>query len=217
MSKWCKTLVAFLLLPLCVGATKALILVVRSSGGADTVWIALASGAACWLVVYTLLPRPMWLYIVGHEVTHVLWAWLFGAKVKRFKATAQGGHVEITKSNMLITLAPYFFPLYAGVVVLVFATGHVVWGWTRYRLWFDYLLGMAYAFHATLTWQVLRTRQSDITQHGYLCSAVVIWLGSIGLLLVALPILTAQVTIPTALGWCLAETGAILQRLARLL
>jgi hypothetical protein len=214
MPKWCKTLIAVLLLPLCLGTAKALILVARATGRADTVWIAFGAGAACWAVVCVLLPRPMWVYVVGHELTHALWTWLFGGRVKRFRATARGGQVEVTKSNFLVTLAPYFFPVYAVAVVLVFAAGHVLWGWARYRVWFHFLLGFAYAFHVSLTWHVLRTSQSDITQHGCLFSAVVIWLGNVGLLLVGLPVLTSQLTIATALRWCLSETGAVLQRLA---
>lgn len=216
MPKWCKALIGVLLLPLCLGTAKALLLVVRASGRADTVWVAMGAGAGCWIVVYLLLPRPMWVYVVGHELTHALWTWLFGGKVKRFKATAKGGQIEATRTNFLITLAPYFFPVYAAAIVLVFAAGHLVWGWAPYRIWFHFALGFAYAFHVSLTGQVLRTRQSDITRHGYLFSAVVIWLGNAGLLLVGLPVLTAQVTVTTAIRWCVSETGAVLQRLAQM-
>src|SRR3989442_1655891 len=157
MPKWVKTIIAVLLLPLCVGAAKALFLVLRASGSADTVWVPLAAGAACWLVVYLLLPKPMLLYVFGHELTHALWTWVFGGRVKKFKAGPQGGHVVITKSNFLITLAPYFFPFYAVAVVLVFVAGHLVWGWTRYQVWFHLLVGGAYGFHMTLTCHALRT------------------------------------------------------------
>ena len=75
------------------------------------------SGAACWVVIYSLLPKPMWVYVFGHELTHALWTWLFGGKVKKFKASAKGGHVIVTKNNFLISLAPYFFPVYAALVV----------------------------------------------------------------------------------------------------
>src|SRR5438876_6956431 len=36
--KWVKTLIAVLLLPLSIGATRALVRVLRDSGGADAVW-----------------------------------------------------------------------------------------------------------------------------------------------------------------------------------
>ena len=43
---------------------------------------------ACWLTIYLLLPKPMWVYVFGHELTHALWTWLFGGRVKKFKAFA---------------------------------------------------------------------------------------------------------------------------------
>src|SRR5437773_4743064 len=141
MPKWPKTIIAILLLPLCIGVTNALIMVLRASGGATTVWVPMLAGGACWLVILLLLPKPMWVYVFGHELTHALWAWLFGGRVKKFKATSAGGHVVVNKTNFLITLAPYFFPLYVVLVVLVFMTGHLIWGWTRYLVWFHLLVG----------------------------------------------------------------------------
>ena len=67
MPKWCKTIIAILLLPVCAGAASALWMVVRDSGNADTIWVAFLSGAACWLTLYWLLPKPMWVYVFGHE------------------------------------------------------------------------------------------------------------------------------------------------------
>ncbi len=217
MPKWAKTIIAILLLPLCIGVTNAMIMVLRASGGANTVWVPMLAGAACWLVILLLLPKPMGVYVFGHELTHALWAWLFGARVTKFKATSQGGHVVITRSNFLITLAPYFFPLYVAVVVLIFTLGHWLWGWARYLAWFHLLVGAAYAFHVTLTCHTLRTRQSDITQQGFLFSAVVIWLGNATLLLLGVPLVTSRVGLMTALGWCLESTGEVLHRLGRLL
>ena len=214
--KWAKTIVAVLLLPLCIGAVVALVRVVRATGGADLFWVAFIGGAACWLVVFLLLPKPMLLYVFGHELTHVLWTWLFGGRVKKFKATADGGHVVVSKANFLIVLAPYFFPLYAALLVVVFALGHRVFGWTRHIVWFHLLLGAAYAFHVTLTAHILKTRQSDLASQGWLFSAVVILLGNLGVLLVGLPLLTGNVTVVTALKWWMLDSDAVLHRLAKL-
>jgi hypothetical protein len=216
MPKWFKTIIAILLLPFCAGAISALVRVVRATGSADTFWVAFLGGAACWLVVFLLLPRPMLIYVFGHELTHALWTWAFGGHVKRFKASAKGGHVVISKSNFLIVLAPYFFPLYAALVVALLATGHVLFGWERYLVWFHLLIGVAYCFHVTLTWHILQTRQSDLTSQGYLFSGVVIFLGNISVFLVGLPLLTARVTVLTSMGWWLQETGGLLQRVSRI-
>ena len=42
---------------------------------------------------------------------------LFGGEVKQMKVSSKGGHVLISKTNFLIALAPYFFPLYAFIVI----------------------------------------------------------------------------------------------------
>jgi hypothetical protein len=159
----------------------------------------------------------MWIYVVGHELTHALWVWFLGGTVKRFRATSSGGHVIVSKSNFLIALAPYFFPLYAAIIVVVFAAGHLIWDWKHYLVWFLLLVGAAYAFHVTLTGHVLKTRQTDITDQGYLFSAVVIFLGNVSVLLLGVPLLAAQVDLLTALGWWLECTGEVLHRVGKLL
>ncbi len=212
--KWCKTIIAVLLLPVCTGAVLALGRVLRASGDADTIWVGLGAGAACWVVIYLMLPKPMWVYVLGHEFTHALWTWILGGSVKKFKASAKGGQVVVTKHNFVIALAPYFFPLYAMLVVGVFLLGRWIWNWSAYVVWFHLLLGAAYAFHLTLTWHVLKERQTDVTEQGYLFSAVVIFLGNIGVLLVGIPLLAGRVEVLTALKWWADCTVAVAQRMA---
>jgi len=213
--KWVKFVIGLLLLPACFGAASALSRVLSAAGNAQTVWVALVGGAACWLTVFLLLPKPMLIYVFGHELTHAVWTWAFGGRVKKFKVSRGGGHVIITKSNFLIALAPYFFPLYVVGVVLVYLTGHLVWNWQHYLPWFHFLIGIAYAFHVTLTWHILQTRQSDITDQGYLFSAVVIWIGNILVLLIALPLLTARVRLLDAFAWWLEGTAHVFHWIAR--
>ena len=215
MPKWIKFLIALLLLPVCGGAGLALLKVLHTCGSVDVVWIPLLGGAACWIVIFLLLPKPMWIYVFGHELTHALWTWLFGGEVKKMKITSAGGHVVISKTNFLIALAPYFFPLYVVLVIGGFALGRWLWDWPL--VYFHLLVGAAYAFHVTLTLHVLQTRQSDITGQGYLFSAVVIFLGNAGVLLLGLPLLTAKVGILNSLGWWLESTGMILHWLQRLI
>ena len=54
------------------------------------------------------------------------------------------------------------------------------------------MIGTAYAFHVTLTFHILKTRQSDITEQGYFFSFVVIFLGNIFVLMMGLPLLTGS-------------------------
>jgi hypothetical protein len=201
--KWLKFIVGVLLLPVCAGAALALWKVISAQGGDDvlTARVALLAGVGCWLAVFIILPKPMWIYVLGHELTHAVWAWLFGGEVKRMKVTSKGGHVIVTKTNFVIALAPYFFPLYAALVVAVFVTGHLIWGWNPFRVWFHLLLGAAYAFHVTLTLYILQSRQTDITEHGYLFSAAVIFLGNAAVLLFGLPLLAAKVNYVAMIRW----------------
>jgi hypothetical protein len=217
MPKWLKLILGILLLPACAGAAAALGRVVSAAGNASLFWVALAGGAGCWLAIYLLLPKPMWIYVFGHELTHALWTWVCGGRVKKFKASSKGGHVVITKTNFLIALAPYFFPLYAVMVIAVFVAGHLIWDWSRHLPWFHFLLGAAYSFHLTLTWHILKTRQSDITDQGYLFSGVVIWIGNILVLLIGIPLLTARVGVLNALAWWLEETRHVLVYLGRVI
>jgi hypothetical protein len=213
MRYWVKTVFAVLLLPLCFGAAVSIVEIVRLSGTAHTFWVAFGSGAACWLVIFLILPKPMWAYVVGHELTHALCVWLQGGKVKRFRATAQGGHVVVNRTNFVVALAPYFFPIYAAVVFLSYLAGDLAWGWRPFLPSFHLLLGAAYAFHISLTWHVLKVRQPDIAEQGYFFSAVVIWLGNAAVLLLGIPLLTDQVQVSTALELCVSETARVLQQI----
>jgi hypothetical protein len=216
MPKWLKLIIAILLLPVCLGAGMALVKVVRASGSADTTWVPLLAGAMCWMIIYFMLPKPMMLYVFGHELTHAMWIWLFGGKVKKIKVRSSGGHVITDTTNFLIALAPYFFPLYAIIVVAFFAIGQLIWDWHHYLAWFHLLVGAAYAFHVTLTLHILKTQQSDITSQGYLFSAVVIYLGNVIVLLFGIPLLTSKVGHLNALGWWFECTGMVLHRLQKI-
>lgn len=192
MLKWFKLIVAILLLPACGGTVMTFWRVLQATGSSDVTWVPMLAGVACWIVIFLMLPKPMWIYVLGHELTHAIWTWLFGGEVKKMKVSSKGGHVVVTKTNFLIGLAPYFFPFYVVVVILVFLVGNLIWDLNRHLEWFHLLVGAAYAFHVTLTVYVLRTRQSDITNEGYLFSLVIIVLGNALVLLVGLPLLTGK-------------------------
>jgi hypothetical protein len=213
--KWVKFLFALLLLPVCGGAAMALGRVIQASGNADTIWVPMFAGGACWLAVFYLLPKPMWIYVFGHELTHAVWTWIFGGQVKKMKVTSSGGHVIISKTNFVIALAPYFFPLYAVLVVGGYALGHLFWDWKPWLPAFHLLLGAAYAFHVTLTGHILQTRQTDITEQGYVFSAVIIFLGNVTVLLLGIPLLASKVSVGAALGWWWEGIGQVFHGLSR--
>ena len=103
------------------------------------------------------------------------------------------------------------------IVVVVFALGNLIWNWNGHLVWFHLCVGAAYAFHVTLMFHTLQTRQSDITSHGYLFSAVVIFLGNVCVLLFGIPLLTARIKLLDVLGWWADGTGMILHWLQRVI
>jgi hypothetical protein len=216
VAKWVKFIVGIALLPVCLATAMAVWRVIaQTSDGADRVWLPMLAGVACWIVVFLLLPKPMWVYVFGHELTHAVWTWIFGGRVKKFKAGAESGHVVTTKSNFLIVLAPYFFPFYAALLVVVFVVLSLVGAWRpAYGPWFHLLLGAAYAFHVTLTWHILQTRQSDITSQGYVFSAAVIFLGNALVLLIGVPLLLRHSLLDALIHW-LKCNEQVLRRLVQ--
>ena len=209
-AKGLKFLIAILSLPLCTGMARTLFRVLSLSASFDSFWVPFLAGGACWFAIFALLPKPLWIYVFGHELTHAVWAWMFGGKVTSFKVSSKGGYVALTKTNFLISLAPYFFPLYAAAILGTFVLIHAIWGLSPWFPVLHLLLGGAYCFHLTLTWHALKTKQTDITDQGWLFSAVIIWLGNVAVLLCGLPLLTGKISLLTAWGWVLSDTRSII-------
>ena len=197
-------LVGIALLPVCVGTAKAVWLVLGRTGQADRVWLPMLAGAACWIVVFLLLPKPMWVYVFGHELTHAVWTWIFGGSVKNFKAGSAGGHVVDDEKQFSHRAGAVFFSPLRRVAGVGVCHGALFWrdlACGPIVPWFHLLLGAAYAFHLTLTWHILRTRQTDITSQGCIFSAAVIFLGNALVLLIGAPLLARRSLGDALMSW----------------
>jgi hypothetical protein len=199
-----------LLLPWLYAMTATLLRSLASLNAWSAEAFALAGGSAVAAIASRLF-RPLWLiYVAGHELTHALWALLLGQRVTAIKIRKTGGHVMLSGTNSLITLAPYFFPLY-GVVWLALADGLNRWTPLRVADWVTaFGFGGSYMLHLVMTAKVLGFRQPDIESEGYVFSAVVVLLGNLAMGLVLCPValgllrfreLASEVWIN--LGWCL--------------
>ncbi len=60
-------------------------------------------------------------YVFAHESTHALVGLCCLAKIHEFKVSDGGGHVQLSKSNLLITLSPYCVPLFLLLSTLLHA------------------------------------------------------------------------------------------------
>lgn len=204
--------VAFALLPLNIGVTWALWDLTRTTAGLLNFWIPVLAGVAIWLLLFSQLPKPMWIYVFGHELTHALCAWCFGGKVTSFKVSKKGGEVRVTKTNAFISLAPYFLPLYAviwSVAIGLASLGGASHGWLMPLYYCG--LGITYGFHVTMTAAVLRIRQPDLVGEGFLFSWSIIWLGNVLIPLVALPWLAGSPGVLVSLRNAVWHTGDVIQ------
>ncbi len=199
------------LLPLCVGATTALLECINAANGPETFTapesIALFGGYITWLILWFVLPRPARSYVLAHELTHAVCALLFGAEVEDIRVSDTGGSVSLSKSNLWITLSPYFFPFYTFVVIALYLSVSLFQQPVPWKpLWF-FLVGFTWSFHACFTLNSLLTHQPDVQVYGRIFSYALIYV--LNLLMVALWLIaTTPVTARTLGGTFLDHTRA---------
>ena len=141
------------------------------------------AGIVIYLVVHSIFYKPAYLYILGHESTHALFTWLCGGRVTSFRATFRGGRVTTTKSNFLITLGPYFFPVYTVLISCAYFFVSLFSETGRPASVFIFLIGFSWAFHIVLTIYFIKMEQPDIMKMGALFSIVLVYI--INLIIVA--------------------------------
>ena len=129
--------------------------------GGNLAWF--AGGFIAYLAVQFLFWRPLFLYVMGHELTHALAAVIQGGQADDLRVSTKGGMVKVNVSNFLVNLAPYFFPIYTVAVALVFLIAA-----DPYKPALIALIGFTLAFHFALTAYSLKQHQSDITEVGWL-------------------------------------------------
>ena len=194
MAGFLRLLLGLILLPACSGVVMSFLESIPAAAGASG-WLSaeslatlggVASFALCWIAV----PHPVRAYVLGHELTHAIWGLMFGARPSDLRVGQNGGSVKLTKSNLLITLAPYFFPFYTFLVVIV---ALITYAFLRplpcLPLWM-FLIGFTWAFHLLFTIETLTQRQPDIKLYGRMFSWVFIFLVNALIVMVFLAVTT---------------------------
>ena len=178
MRKFIKLIVGFALLPLCWAASRSLYALLASPAAGSAPW-ALSAGFLVSVLGFFVLPQAFRTYVLGHELTHALWGLLMGARVGRMKVGKTGGHVELSKSNFIISLAPYFFPFYTVLVIALWSVcGFFVDVSSSEPGWLA-AVGLTWGFHVTFTVYMLSQHQPDVHENGRFFSYVVIYLANL--------------------------------------
>jgi len=179
MKRFLKFIIGLALLPACYGYSLEFLRVISTIyKNPGTYWGIFAGGGAVYLLFRITLPKPLLLHIFGHELTHAFFAKLFGWKVKSMKATNSGGHVKLSGSNFIVTLAPYFFPLYSFIVLLIYMMT-ILFGYDKaFYPYFLFLTGFTISLHILMTIESLRADQPDIKEGGLVFSVPLIYLGN---------------------------------------
>ncbi len=116
-------------------------------------------GFVLYLVVHFLFYKPVFIHVMTHELTHLFWAYIFGGRAKKLEVSHNGGKVLINKSNFLISLAPYFFPIYTFLFIIIYLIARV-----EFLPYIAFFIGASLSFHIALTLYSLKTNQSDFTE-----------------------------------------------------
>lgn len=131
-------------------------------------------GIVSYAVLHLLFYKPTYLYVLGHEAVHAGVAWLFGGRIKSFKVSEDGGSIGTNKSNAVIELSPYFVPIYAIIITLVYFV--LISSYNINGAIFVFLIGFALSFHMISTIEILKIRQPDIMKSGYFFSILLVYI-----------------------------------------
>jgi len=124
----------------------------------------------------------LYLYVLGHELTHVIFIYICGGRVSGFNVTLNGGYVMTNKSNILIALSPYFVPFWSFIVLFISGLLRLFWD-IPYHDYVLYLaIGGTWTFHLVWTIWMIPRDQPDLKENGTFFSIILIYLANVLLL-----------------------------------
>jgi hypothetical protein len=175
---------AFLLMPVC-WITTWTFLSQFTDATHKNFWITVPAWYFCtgvllmtgWFFTKLLRGAFLYVYVLGHELTHILFIWLFRGRVSDWGVSRDGGYVTTDKSNIVIALAPYFVPLWAALAVLIYAAVAFFWPMpaAAEKAIFG-VTGFCWAFHLLWTLWMIPRDQPDLKENGTFLSLVIIYL-----------------------------------------
>ena len=165
---------AFLLIPFCF---ITVITLVRESGEDrifETIWystellcfIAGMISMLSWFVAGVATDKLLYLYVLGHEMTHAMFVYVCGGRISAIHFSTEGGYVMTNKSNILIALSPYFVPFWSAVLISLHSFISLWATIPAGGLILTGLLGFTWTFHIVWTIWMIPKDQPDLKENG---------------------------------------------------
>ncbi len=126
--------------------------------------------------------KLLYLYVLGHEMTHAMFVYLCGGRISDIHVSSSGGYIMTNKSNILIALSPYFIPFWAAVLISVYSLASLFGPIPAGDLILLSLLGFTWTFHLIWTLWMIPKDQPDLKEHGTFFSLMVIILANLGVI-----------------------------------
>jgi len=182
-------LIGFLLLPAVAGLALALypgLIDFQMEAESAQLLLRFFLGFAIQAVLFLCFPKAVRSYILAHELSHILAAWLSGVRAGQLRVSKEGGSVEVERSTFFIALSPYLIPFYSLLLISVHYVAHLWWDPQLWSAWLPLGLGFTWSFHLSFTLYALSVTQSDISPYGRLGAFSFILFGNLLLLCLAL-------------------------------
>lgn len=190
LSRVFRIFLGILIIPLCCVTGITLFQKVSERGFTSKFWhtsefFYFAIGAflcAGWLLSGFARKVFLYLYVLGHELTHVLFIYLSLGWVSDFSVGLDGGYVVTNKSNVLIALSPYFVPFWSVVSYALLFSIHYFAPIPYFSEALFGLLGASWTFHMLFTCWMIPRDQPDLKENESFFSLMFIILANIVLL-----------------------------------
>jgi len=186
--RFLRWIMALLMLPMCFITTWTLFSEFSEEAQQQRFWLSRETwfftlGAILMAIAFysgILRKAFLYLYVLGHELTHAFFVIFHLGKVTEMKVSTDGGYIATNKSNILIALSPYFFPFWSVTLISVYG----------FLAWFDKLpqnsdivfygaLGMSWTFHLCWTLWMIPRDQPDLKENDTFFSLVFIYFANI--------------------------------------
>jgi hypothetical protein len=194
LKKALKFILIILFIPVVIAGTKAFLKTLDNLNLFSISLFLLIGGFFIYPIFHIVCFKPMYLYIWGHEIVHVLATWLCGGKVTSFHVSRDGGRVTTTKTNLFIVLSPYFVPIHTILLVLAYWGLSQFFDLSRFSQEFVFLIGFTISFHIFMTIEVMKMRQPDMMKAGYIFSAMFVYLCNLCVVIFGLSLMFSNIS-----------------------